>query len=327
MAKKKDSISILIDTNALFPAGELFDHPDFKKLLRYSKTGQINIYISKISWEERRTQILEKVKTNASTLRSTLQKLSQQHSYKIVLQGLPEPKLALWTDEQIEKNSRNAMEQFAQENNITVLPYANDHSERAWKRFFSVDLPFNAEDPERENRRKDLPDAWILEAAVDLLAKEKEVVAIGKDGRLTKALKDIGCKIYPRYQDIIDLVEEAQEVTDVDARAIQAEIDVPIEDAEKIHKLLSEAKENIKDIEIKVLGFITFLDQPTKEQLYSILDKKGITRLVAENIAGGLVIANLVKDTGDYYIANDSEVSQLAAKSVEDEIIELMSES
>ena len=42
----------------------------------------------------------------------------------------------------------------------------------------------------REHRRKDIPDSWILEAAIDLIAKEKEVIVIGNDGNFNYYIFD-----------------------------------------------------------------------------------------------------------------------------------------
>jgi len=326
MGNSETPIHVLIDTNALWNARNNFDHPDFRKLLRYSREGVIKVYISKICWEERRTQLIDYVTSNTRQILAISEKLKKQVSNNIVLRYLPEPRISIWSEEDIDKNSRMILDDFADKNKITVIPYAPDHSERAWERYFNVDAPFNPEQ-ERQDRRKDIPDSWILEAAIDLMAKEKDVIAIGKDGALSKSLEEIGCEVLPTIQDVIKKIEDVSEEIVTEESKVESVTVEAVDNIDKINQLLSEAKDKIKGLEIKVLGFITYLDQPTKEQLFEIFEKIGISEDIINNIVVGLVVSNLVKDTGDYYIANRTELSQLAADSVEEEIIKLLSES
>jgi hypothetical protein len=88
--------------------------------------------------------------------------------------------------------------------------------------------------------------------------------------------------------------------------------------------VIEKAQLSFKSLEEKVLGYICYLENPTKEQLFELLDKSGTPLDLARNVAERLVLAKLVTDTGHYYLPVDKAIAKEAAAFVEPEIIKLL---
>ena len=54
-----------------------------------------------------------------------------------------------------------------EQNKIQKIDVSEEHAINSWERYFACKPPFSTENS-RESRRKDIPDAWILEAAIAL---------------------------------------------------------------------------------------------------------------------------------------------------------------
>ena len=230
-------------------------------------------------------------------LRTAYEKLAGKIAGDSLLDGLESPALVLWTDDEIDTHSKKAMEEFAASNGIAVVKIGGDHAERAWQRFFSIKLPF---DPgkRREDRRKDIPDSWILEAAIDMKAQYPNLRALCCDERLSNALRANG--IQTEY----GATEKAGEITRTFLDELEAELAPPAPAAQEVptktgpaaealkeHELtvaLDDAQRQFKDLEIRVLGYIAYLETPTKEQLFGLLEKSGVPVDTARNITKDL---------------------------------------
>jgi PIN domain len=176
-----------LDTSYLRALGS-FGDPDFRKLLEHSKAKRLQILVPHIVWEERRTQLLEERLKMVQELRNAHERLLRKMAGDPLLDGLEEPALAVWSEEVVDDHSKKVMQQFAIANGIEVVRIGSDHAERAWQRFFAIAPPF---DPvmKREDRRKDIPDSWILETAIDLKGQHKNLCAFCCDEALTSALR------------------------------------------------------------------------------------------------------------------------------------------
>src|SRR5687768_3669533 len=87
---------LLIDTSSLYKFGVGFDHPDFMKLLHYSRDeGIVKIFIPHIVWEERRTQLLDEAYSSMRKLKDAFTQINKQWESNIVLKGLGCPMLTM----------------------------------------------------------------------------------------------------------------------------------------------------------------------------------------------------------------------------------------
>jgi hypothetical protein len=95
-------------------------------------------------------------------------------------------------------------------------------------------------------------------------------------------------------------------------------------DVQELAHLLADARKAFDDLDMKVLGYIAYLGTPGKEQLFRLLSQSGHPLDAARNVAEHLVIARFVRDTGNHYLPADRRIGEIAAGTVEGEIIALL---
>lgn len=306
-------INLLIDTSLLKQAQDSFGDIDFQKILHHSKANEVKIFIPFIVWEERRTQLLDNLIESIRNVNKAYKSFAPARS--LLFKAIPKPNLTVIDEEEARSISKTMMESFAKENNIEILPLAPAHAERAWTRYFDIQLPFNAEEL-RENRRKDIPDSWILEAAIDLKSRHEHVLVLIKDGKLTSALNNLGFGIATTFQEALDSI----------ARCREPAAATPIPVSVDLTTLLKDAYQNFKEVDVKVLGYIAYMDGSSKEVILELLTKSGIPIQTIKNVADRLVIAGMIGDTGNHYILLNKTAGDLAAKETENEIIKLIAD-
>jgi hypothetical protein len=234
--------------------------------------------------------------------------------------------LALWSDEDIDVASRAAMAEHAAYHGIEVIPIGSDHDERTWRRYFGVRVepPFNPAAKDREARRKDIPDSWIFEVAVDLIADGRDLSALCRDENLAIALSGIGVRVFREPRDVIAELERQE--SPVAEAAAQAEPAAPAQPADPLTAALSLALDAFREHERKILGFIAHFGSPSKEELWGLMSRAGMTPEVAKNAAERLTFAGVIHDTGNHYLVVDRHLAQLAIVSVEEDIIRLLNQ-
>jgi hypothetical protein len=326
-ATDKKTFYVFLDTSYLREVG--FGNSDFRKLLEYSKANVLKIFVSHIAWEEWRTQYFDKAYAKVLKVDREFEALKVMLPGNFILEGLTPPTLTIWKKSEIDAKSREVMAAFAEENKIHVVALAPDHAERAWRRYFDVGVPFNPEQ-DREHRRKDIPDAWILEAAIDVKGRHSGLIALCSDGKLSDALMSAEIRVCKLTQEVLDEIESAllpQPVPKVEVPSDAAIATKRVDETRVDHKLevvLSDAQAQFRDLDGKILGYIAYLDSPTKDQLFELLSRSGVSVESAKNVAQRLAISGVITDTGHHYLVANKEAGELAAVLVEAEIIELL---
>lgn len=290
---------LVIDTSMLrkFP----FHHADFERLLLQSQMGKLKIYIPYIALEEERTAQVAKHVKAVELMKSTFAKL-QRGMLGMIVKDLAEPHLELWEVEEVDHNSKMAFGQFVANNKIEVIDISMEHAAKAWARYFNVDPPFDRK-AEREDRRKDIPDSWILEAAIEIKPRKGQHCSLVDDNKLTDAFEKEGFKVYRDVQTLLDDIEQATAVVPIRTPAAEKP-PVPLD------QLRSPA---FKDMDVIVLGLIDALDTPSKEELFSALVKAGFNRDIAEHEARTMVLSDRLTDTGTHLIPTNRALAQQAA--------------
>jgi len=312
------SIEILfVDTSSLRRAG--FQDPDLQKLLLRSKERSLRIVVSEIAWEEWRTQMRDKECNKVRDIRSQFELLQARAPSHRFLGRLPPPALAIWDDADIESASKAAMAEYAAENRIEIIPIGSDHGERSWRRYFAVKVepPFNLA-KDRESRRKDIPDSWIFEAAVDLIAAGHRLASLCVDENLATALQHIGVQVFQESAEIVAELERAESPLEP-IPPVQDGITVDV-----LNAVLAPALEAFRAQELKVLGYVAYFGTPTKEQLFSLLERSGMSAEIAKNAAARLAMSGLIRDTGHHYLVPEKSILQPVAATVEGDIIKLL---
>lgn len=296
-----DVFHLVIDTSMLrkFP----FQHPDFERLLRQSQMGSVKIYIPHIALEEERTAQLEMHQAQVEQMRSMFDKL-RRGMLGVLVEGLPQPHLDLWDASDVPRNSQTTFNQFMATNKIEVIRISAEHAANAWARYFNVEPPFNPNQP-RENRRKDIPDSWILEAGIEIKPRKGRHCALVHDDKLAAAFEGEGFAVYRDVKEILNVIEQATAVTTSRTHFVKEEL-IPLD------QLRSPA---FKDMDIVVLGLIEALDTPSKEELFSALESAGLDRAIAEHEARTLLLSGRLSDTGTHLIPTNRALAQQAADS------------
>jgi hypothetical protein len=99
---------------------------------------------------------------------------------------------------------------------------------------------------------------------------------------------------------------------------------VAASDAQEIAHLLAQARNNFEDLDLKILGYVAYLGTPGKEQLLRLLSQSGVNVDAARNVVDRLVLSEFVRDTGNHYLPADRRIGDIAAGTVEGEIIALL---
>lgn len=317
-------LALLLDTSYLRAVGAR--HPDFRKLLELAKRNDVKIFVPHIAWEEWRTQLLDDALQDVQRLRDAAEKLRRPWLGGIAVDGLLPAGIVLPSDGEIGRRSVDAMERFATENGITVVPLGLDHAERAWGRYFRAEPPFNRAQ-KRENRRKDIPDSWICEAAVDLGKDHAGLIALSGDDNLCAALVAQGMKVLRTTQQALDAIVAGGLPAAVTAEESTADSAEPVPDGDGLGKTIAQAEAALQDLQRKVLGYVGYLGNLSKSQLFEMMAAKGYPADAVRNVAERLALSGLLEDTGNHYIPRDKEACALAAPLVEAEIIEWLSKS
>lgn len=322
-------IPIFWDTSAIREVG--FHDPDCQKLLTYSKSNNVRLFISHIAWQELRTQFLQSAWSEVLKLQRQFDVVQRRQPSSLILQGLRAPVMDLWDEPEIQARSHGAMDEFARDNRITIVPMSADHADRAWQRYFEASLPFNPEVTDREKRRKDIPDSWILEAAIDVKRDHSGLIAVCNDGNLATALeKVLEIRVFRTAADVAEhldgAVKPVKTVKGVKTRdsAYVPPTEGPVQADGALAAVFTEAESQFRNVATKVIGLVSYLGSPTKDQLHALLERSGIPVAIGKNVAEQLALATIIQDTGHHYIPGNKEAGAQATAAVEPEIIRLV---
>lgn len=278
-----------------------FGGPLFQRMIRRVQEGVAKVYVPYITLEERRTQLVDDHLALAAEMQTRLDNMKSRQ-LGLIIQGLPTPELFLPTREEVDRNSYLVLGNYLKENKIEVLPYTLDHADRVWERYFGNKPPFNPAE-KRANRRKDIPDAWILEATLDIAQKPGRHCVLTKDGKLEAVMKDEGFEVWTDPDKLDEEIERCTAAVPLRPRAEPA-------GALQLDKLRGAEFDNVA---LLVLGINEVLGTPGKMALFDHLEKGGIRRAVAEHEARGLVLAEVLDDTGNHLIPRNKAQAEQAA--------------
>jgi hypothetical protein len=262
-------------------------------------------------------------------LSKAFEKVAEQSARSIVFNGLTSPTLIIWTEAEVDASSKKAMLAFAAENKVEIVSLAPDHADRAWQRYFNVAPPFNPDQP-REQRRKDIPDSWILETAIDLKKRHPDMFALCGDHNLSTALTSIPIRVFEDARQVLDEIEiaskpELPERTEETDEAVPSQgKDMEAVKENQLEVVLAGVQDRFKTLDAKILGYVSYLGSPSKDQLFGLLSREGVPAEIARNVAERLAIAGIITDTGNHYLSGNKEAGELAAALVEPDIIKLL---
>lgn len=95
----------------------------------------------------------------------------------------------------------------------------------------------------------------------------------------------------------------------------------PVGDVGEIARLLSDAQRRFDGLDLKVLAYIAYFGSVSKDDLFRALTDADVAPDLARNVAERLMMNGFVRDTGNHYLVVDRAIGELAAATVEAEII------
>jgi hypothetical protein len=228
MTEKPDFI-IFVDTS-YFRDVPREQRADWERLLLFSKAQKVKIHIPYIAVEEWRTgkrDILIAKSLRAKSALKAFSKGSKEDFFKDDLNISLDPDF-IPSPEVLEEASQKRAKKFIEENLIVVTEPAPEHTMRVWKKYFDWKPPFHSlvarerdDADRRQERRKHIPDAWIGEAAVDLIDNGNRVLCLCNDVNLTSLVKGAGVEVFTDAKDIIGQLGISEEIdSPVTAQAV-----------------------------------------------------------------------------------------------------------
>jgi len=170
--------------------------------------------------------------------------------------------------------------------------------------------------------------------AIDLHGKYPRLLALCNDGGLSDAMNFRSIRVFKEASQVIDEIDSPL-TAEVSATAISTQDSMSVLIQEKalvavpeteLDLVLAEVREPFKNLDTKILGYVAYLGAPSKDQLFTLLSKSGVSDKIAKNVMERLTIAGVITDTGNHYLSRNKAASEMAANSVEPEIIQLLEE-
>lgn len=87
--------------------------------------------------------------------------------------------------------------------------------------------------------------------------------------------------------------------------------------------MVAPARDFFRSLEEKALGFVSFLGKVGKQEVMGLLLESGVAVDAARNVLERLVLAGMIRDTGNNYLRVEGVHAQRAAERVEEEMIKL----
>ncbi|MCS4509956.1 hypothetical protein [Xylophilus ampelinus] len=294
-----DVFHVVIDTSMMRAVP--FQHADFVRLLKLAELGKVKIYFPRIALEEERTAQLKKHEDAVIFITQEIARL-QRGTLGMLVEGLPLPGVELWDLKAVTRNSAEMFGAFVAKHKIEVIEISMEHAVAAWARYFDVKLPFDATQV-REERRKDIPDSWILEGGRELKRRTGVHCALVRDKKLADAFRAEGFQVYDGFQRLLDDVEAATAVEPIKKPADE-EPPVPLDQLRG---------PEFSEMDVLVLGMIEALNTPSKNDLLAAVARAGYRADIAEHEARTLVLAGRLTETATHFIPTSRALAKAAA--------------
>ena len=324
---------------------------DWNRLLLYAqecqenidKDPKVEIHISRIAIEEYRTQSRDNLLAAIEKAEMSLFQLRREWGGNPIGKLLSNPiKSDIFPAmDKIESESQKIVEELLHHGVVIAEPQSH-HGSRVWKNYFAWKAPFDgatlsqrSDKNSRDKRRKDIPDAWILEAALDILSEPVKLLCLCKDGNLSKALKDKKQCVYTDAAEILAIIDLSASDSILSTTDAFSPPDSLTDNGLKMNERLEAdssgvamAIKNIQDeeklLQMRILGYVNWFAPISKADLANLLQEKGHTVRIVNNVAERLALTGLIADTGNHYLPGNKAVCEQAANTVMSEILEIL---
>jgi hypothetical protein len=306
----------------------------YTDFFEYSKNENVVLCTSRICVEEWRTQKLKDAKNFIDETRGKLGNLlgANPLARKVLADCFTGDFLeADW----LVLQSTTYTQDFITGNKIKIYDFQERHMAATWDSYFHGKDPF-----ESAKRCKDIPDAWVFEAARDAMNEHRQLqnkFCIGGDSNLCGALQklsfepisviDLLAKLQPAPKQVSQEAPAAQydvAATDVAASTVEVAKDQAQSELDRI--LATAINEQTKEVYIRLLGYSHWMNGPDKKSLTEAIAARGYEPKIIEACA--VILAQeplqLLKDTGNHILPVNRPVCKDAANRIMSEILEFL---
>lgn len=236
--------------------------------------------------------------------------------------------------EEINEKSQKVVNDFVEANGIIRYMAPIQHIDRTWTSYFRGFAPFRA-----RKTPKDIPDAWVYEAARDIRFHEdykhlKNRFCIGSDSALKGHLQKLGFKPISVI-DILEQLRQEEAISPIDVAStgsstpstLSAPASTPgISPAiYTLNDILGTAlTDEMREIYIRVLGYAHWLSNPSKDKLFGMIERRGF-RLDLVKAAASILsqpALGLIQDTGNHILPSNQAICEEAGNLITAEMIE-----
>lgn len=308
------------------------NHLDF---LKYAKEEKLTFCTSHICLEEWRSQKTQNLRDFLNTATTNYNTHTRQNPISDEILS-PYP-LRHPSAEEIDEKSKVFIDTFVADNNIVRYMPTENHVTRTWEAYFSGFPPFS-----RRKNREDIPDSWVFEAARDMRFDEEyrgvtNRFCIGGDKNLNSNFESLGLKPIT-VTELLEILKQEEDasvaIPTIETVANPMSPNTPIADASAaisadsdLNQILETAiSAEIREIYIRILGYVFWLSTPSKAELFSLIENRGLNRALIE--AAGTILSQpnlqIIQDTGNHYLPVNKSICENAANLVMTEIIEIL---
>lgn len=318
------------------------DVVEWNKLLQYVRDGRVLLYTSEIVVDEyvshKRdillTRVLEARRYSNDFFREAKSNLvSKDENIAIEVDVLP-------SDAQIFQLSEAAKEKFIKDYMVNVVPHKAEHASATFAKYHAWQSPFDMSgskenEKTRRERKEHLPDGFIIEAVLGLVAEYGTVYCLTRDNRVKDALGHHGVECYDKAEDVLKIISGEVIVLANESLApltgqLDSDTKASTDDQTSSTNLVDFFQDQLSKenkMLIDVLGYIASFEPADKEKIYQLLAAKNYSIELLNNVVHRLVLWGIVKDTGSRLITLDKKLSGEARQKVESEILEFLQRS
>jgi PIN domain len=340
---KENIFRVFVDTSYLthMPSDEA---ADWNRLLRHAKecvinldmTPKLEIHISDVALREYQGKLRDELIDKIEKVKSALKNLEREHGANNLAKRLKFESVIFPTTQEIDLESNNLILEMLS-SGINKMPIEMHHAAEVWDKYFSWSPPFNVppdtskiDKPIREKRRTHIPDAWILEAAIDKRANGQIMLCLCKDENLFSALEYYGHIAHKSAKDIYEILfsSEKSHSNSNDYPPITKSENTSVKDNLLDDLLNKSLSPSMYEISLRLLGYLPALEVPSHTSLINQIAKRGYDPELIRAYARILSDTDneYIKNTGTHFIVGNMEICAQASERVQDEIIAMLDE-
>lgn len=249
------------------------------------------------------------------------------------LRSVPEHHLVEYLDAKVAK----WFSQFKEKYNFIVVDFTKDHVSRTLHKYFNRQKPFDifstaSQETEIEEsnttantkqkkdasteRRKNIPDALIIEAAIDLKDQGHNIVVLGADKKFCETLEHHKIEFVKTLEDALARVSIPSSSVHYSGIDSEPSASAKLTDHNELHQKV-----------LAVVHLLSANNPVQKESLIKFLEKFGYaTNKIIATADYLTVVLEVLRKIGDGYIPRDKKLCKEAFDAILPEFARVMSE-